>query len=207
MCETCSYGYAHQSFALHPQHYLMYLTQKFIRNGGHIIRSRINHILDPLIDPNVVIIVNCTGNGARTLGGVQDILCYPIRGQTVLVNAPDVKKTITQLGKNVSYIIPRPDGNVILGGTRDSYSWVETPSLETEARIIQDCVTMCPQLVKHGFKTVDIVGRGVGFRPGRIGGPRIEANPVFMHNDRRKCIVAHNYGHASYGTLLIVIFI
>lgn len=43
--------------------------------------------------------INCTGLGARFMGGVHDDAVFPTRGQTVVVNAPHIKKTITHLGK------------------------------------------------------------------------------------------------------------
>lgn len=43
-------------------------------------------------------VVNCTGLGARYLGGVEDHQVYPTRGQTVVAYAPSIKETITHLG-------------------------------------------------------------------------------------------------------------
>lgn len=70
-------------------------------------------------DPSTKIVFNCTGNGARTLGGVQDTKCYPTRGQILLTRAPHVTKNVMRHGKDYeTYIIPRPqsNGNIILGG-------------------------------------------------------------------------------------------
>lgn len=87
--------------------------------------------------PPVDAVVNCTGLGARYLGGVEDDQVYPTRGQTVVAYAPSIKETITHLGKYrgniyicsneaydmsvgkdfITYVIPRSDGTVVLGGT------------------------------------------------------------------------------------------
>lgn len=89
--------------------------------------------------PPVDAVVNCTGLGARYLGGVDDDQVYPTRGQTVVAYAPSIKETITHLGKRhdtiylcsdetydklsiigkdfITYVIPRSDGTVVLGGT------------------------------------------------------------------------------------------
>jgi D-amino-acid oxidase len=83
--------------------YLKWLQSKFEVLGGKIVRQDISHIdqVVDLIDKNIdqFAVINCTGLGARFLGGVQDSAVYPTRGQTVIVKAPHIKKTITHVGK------------------------------------------------------------------------------------------------------------
>lgn len=56
-------------------------------------------------------------------------------------------------------------------------------------------IAACPQLVKEGqgIEGLDIVRHGVGLRPLREGGPRIEKDLI----DGVK--VVHNYGHGGFG--------
>lgn len=61
------------------------------------------------------VIVVCTGIGSRSLGGVEDLDVYPVRGQTVLIRAPWVKFGISEkTSECISYIIPRQSGDVSL---------------------------------------------------------------------------------------------
>jgi hypothetical protein len=84
--------------------YLVWLQRQVEALGGRLYRARLANWSDVLqvipasvgLLPNVVI--NCTGNGARTLGGVQDFDCYPTRGQTVLVRCPGFRKSLTLVG-------------------------------------------------------------------------------------------------------------
>lgn len=125
-------------------HYLRWLLHQFITQGGQVQRATLSHIQDVFGmehrggKPDAV--VNCTGLGARYLDGVNDIAMFPTRGQTVVVWAPHVRRTITRMGKRgsnfiaeeaeqfnkvglgkdyITYVIPRSDGTVVLGGTMD----------------------------------------------------------------------------------------
>lgn len=69
--------------------YLSWLVSECLKAGVKLKRASISHI-DELFaldingqPPDVV--VNCSGLGAATIGGVQDKNMIPIRGQTVLV--------------------------------------------------------------------------------------------------------------------------
>ena len=56
----------------------------------------------------------CLGLGARKLAGVDDLDVYPIRGQTVILQAPWVRSGISLSDENgaFSYVIPRGPGEV-----------------------------------------------------------------------------------------------
>jgi D-amino-acid oxidase len=104
--------------------YLKWLEQQFRKLGGKIIKQSIAHIYELFNffphnnHATTAVVINCTGLGAKYLGGVQDDALFPTRGQTMIVNAPNIKKTITHVGtEGITYVIPRSDGTVILGGT------------------------------------------------------------------------------------------
>lgn len=97
------------------------MLNKFVSKGGQLVHSSVQHIsqvLDgaysnpPGQSPSAVIV--CLGLGARFLGGVEDKDMFPIRGQTVLINAPWVRfgRTISSLDGRWTYIIPRRSGGV-----------------------------------------------------------------------------------------------
>ena len=59
-------------------------------------------------------LIVCVGLGARTLGGVEDKDVYPVRGQTVLLQAPWIeggRSLVVESGAK-TYIAPRRDGTV-----------------------------------------------------------------------------------------------
>jgi hypothetical protein len=99
---------------------------RFLASGGQIVRANVQHI-QQVVEGGVAVflgatpkpgsvdaIVNCTGLGARSLGGVEDKDVYPQRGQTVIVHAPWVKegRSLVSHEGSRTYIIPRRGGNV-----------------------------------------------------------------------------------------------
>jgi D-amino-acid oxidase len=76
-----------------------------IKHGGSFYRARLARWQDairavpgpPAAAQIQHIVINCTGNGAGTLGGIEDSKCYPTRGQTVLVRCPGFNRTYTRL--------------------------------------------------------------------------------------------------------------
>lgn len=55
-------------------------------------------------------------------------------------------------------------------------------------------VEVCPKLTGgRGIEHLDIIRHGVGLRPAREGGTRIESEKI------NGVWVVHNYGHAGYG--------
>lgn len=56
------------------------------------------------------------------------------------------------------------------------------------------CVEICPSLTGgKGLEHLSIIRHGVGFRPVRLGGTRIEKERI------DNVWVVHNYGHGGYG--------
>ncbi|KAF9057156.1 D-aspartate oxidase [Panaeolus papilionaceus] len=206
--------------------YLNYLLMRFLANGGRILRGSIMHINQVLEggtrlfsggsphDPLPDAVINCTGIGARFLGGVEDKAVYPIRGQTVLIRAPWVRfgRTETLTGDGAfTYIIPRRSSDVIVGGTRSVDDWHPRPRPETTMDILERGLKLCPELAPPDIRAVreptveDLlrhkVGEGCGLRPARKGGVRLEVewkDGKQVHRDGRIPVI-HNYGHGGYG--------
>lgn len=68
------------------------------------------------------ILVNSTGFGALHLEDVKDQDMEMIRGQTVVIKSSYKECLMHDTGKSYTYVIPRLDGTVILGGIRDKNS-------------------------------------------------------------------------------------
>ncbi|CAG8818848.1 23900_t:CDS:2, partial [Racocetra persica] len=119
---------------------------------------------------------------SHELGGVKDKNLYPVRGQSVTVKLSQscLKWACFRRGyngepKTVTYIIPRENGNVILGGTLEE----NNPSTDIDhnlaGKIIQRCLATRPDLLPKDQTELTIIGHRAGLRPCRKGGVRIEA--------------------------------
>ncbi|KAI8922480.1 hypothetical protein DFJ77DRAFT_446790 [Powellomyces hirtus] len=217
---TCEFGISYETVCINVPKYLLWLLEKFRALGGTTLTRTLTHIDDAFTLPSTFpttttpsttthqhhhqpdqpdIIINCTGFGARTLAGVADTHVYPTRGQTVHVRAPHVRHTVTKLGsvhEDFTYIIPRDDGIVVLGGTYQANNDSLTPDPTTAASIVERCLAICPELVPNG-KQLDVVNQKVGLRPTRVGGVRCDAE--WKHHRGRRVLLVHNYGHGGYG--------
>ncbi|CAB4487008.1 FAD dependent oxidoreductase [Rhizophagus irregularis] len=194
------YGISYVTVSMDVPKYLRWLLNQFTNAGGKTEKVHLNHLNDAF-EPGVDIIVNCTGINARTFGGVDDDKVFPIRGQLVAVWAPHVKiaKTLSHEDNTRTYIIPREDGEVILGGTLDVNEIDGTPDPKTAESILNRCAKLCPELHQgKGLSSLQIIRHTVGLRPARKDGIRLEAE-ISRNSAGNNVIVCHNYGHGSSG--------
>lgn len=207
-----------ESWTINPPKFCAYLAERLRSRGVPIVRKRVAS-LDEAFNAfgPVDFVVNATALGAQTLLGVQDSAVHPVRGQTVLVRAPNVSTVYGVRDKRLPkseaiYVIPRPgtDGCVILGGTnlRDDYSILPRP--ETAERILKNCFAICPELARGGksWKDIEVVSHNVGLRPARDGGFRCEIEETSVGSTemvpgvkggKRRVAVLHCYGSGSTG--------
>jgi D-amino-acid oxidase len=186
-------------------------------------------------------VVNCTGLGALTLGGVLDGKVFPARGQIVLVRN-DPKGMFVTSGTDdgadeATYIMHRASGKLctkllfvvsgawhsstpilldlsfshykwtkslangyytgggtILGGCLQHNNWESQPCPNLAVRIMKRSVAVCPALADgKGIDGLSIIRHGVGLRPMREGGPRVEKELI------DGVYTVHCYGHGGYG--------
>lgn len=82
-------GTAFTSVCIDTAVYLAYLKGQCLKQGVVFKRAVVKHISDAAkhhhLGQEVDVIVNCSGLGARKLGGVMDLDVIPVRGQIVLV--------------------------------------------------------------------------------------------------------------------------
>ena len=82
-------GVGFTSVCINTALYLQWLSSQCLKNGATITRGVVKHVADAAyihaVDRQADIVVNCTGLSSLKLGGVEDPLVYPVRGQTVLV--------------------------------------------------------------------------------------------------------------------------
>lgn len=86
-------------------------------------------------------------------------------------------------------------GGTILGGSYQINNWDPLPDPNLAIRIMKRCIELCPNLVAEGqgIEGLKVIRQGVGLRPLRPNGPRIEQEEI------DGVWVVHNYGHGGFG--------
>ncbi|KAF8178101.1 hypothetical protein K438DRAFT_1277948 [Mycena galopus ATCC 62051] len=223
-------GHSWTTVCIDVPNYLPYLLDRFFKLGGHAFRTTItslsslvsatdrpalegftfdstsgSDIASPTPTFNPAVVINCTGLGALTLEDVLDTDTYPTRGETVIIRAPWVQPSITYYFANsdISYIIPRKSGDIVLGGSWGVNDWHPTSRPETSKSIRERGVRIYPELLPPGkreardINDLDVIAACVGLRTSRKSGVRLETS--FLEADGRKISVIHNYGHGGGG--------
>ncbi len=165
--------------------YLSYLQTRFQQNAGTIIQQEIESFSE--LASEYPIIVNCSGVGARELA--EDTAVYPIRGQTVILDAPEIQEGYTD-DEAFTYIYIRSDG-VLLGGVKQA----EMSTWEVDSATRDDILARC-SAVDARVNNRPIIKETVGFRPGRYA-VRLEAEQFSDDG-----LLIHNYGHGGTGFTL-----
>lgn len=199
MASGCEFG----SVCINVMLYLPWLLGKCRANGVVFRRGQVKHISEAAALSHTGkaadVVVNTTGLMSCRLGGVMDQNVVPVRGQVVVVRN-EAPYMITKSGTDdaddeVAYIMMRASGGgTILGGTYQKGQWESQPDPNIAMRIMRRAVEMMPELTNgKGVEGLDIVRHGVGLRPYRNGGVRIEKEKI------DGTWVVHNYGHAGWG--------
>ncbi|KAF9113426.1 hypothetical protein BGX27_001601 [Mortierella sp. AM989] len=210
-------AYSYNTPVITPSIYLNFLLEQFKTAGGRVQQRKLSHIGEASLwvgtkPKPVKIIVNCTGFEARHLGGAKDFRCYQTRGQTVVVRAGWIHETITWISKSgsIMYVIPRANGEVVLGGSHEAFQSNESVSATKTTHILKTIMKRYPRILSPGASAValsqsngllskfDIVDQKVGFRPSRLGGTRVEVEHGHTGYGQR-VLIAHNYGHGGAG--------
>ncbi|KAL3669426.1 hypothetical protein V7S43_005820 [Phytophthora oleae] len=140
------------------------------------------------------LLVNCSGLAAKELA--HDDAVFPIRGQIIKVHNPKLDKYLAAIHRDGhhTYIIPRPHGDVVLGGTVQPHQWsTENDDSDVEG-VWERCCKLWPEV-----RNSQVIGPGAGLRPGRTGGVRLEMEPM---PTQRGALVIHNYAHGGSGHTL-----
>lgn len=200
------FGISFDTFTIEVQRYLGYLQSKIQALGGIIVRARLSSdegFKDTVAAAKYALglaslycfsaIVNASGIGAREL--VSDKTLYPIRGQTVRVQGV-AKYCTTRLGNGKNdrtAIIPRPGENItIIGVTVEPDIENTKADLDVVPELLQAAKPYSPELLNEQGEFT-MIGTGVGLRPGRKGGARVELERM------DDLIVVHAYGVAGAG--------
>ncbi|CAG9985016.1 unnamed protein product, partial [Clonostachys byssicola] len=193
------FGFEVSTFVINVQKYLPWLQAEAAKLGIELRRAIIDDLSEiPGQLPTTSAIFNCTGLGSLTLKGVEDQDVYPAKGQVYLVEAPPSGiskmyfRSSQRLGSHSTHVFPRgKDGGVILGGCRLNGDSNEEFDSAIGQSIKERCCALVPELGRP--EDLRIIKQGVGFRPSRINGARIELERKYGVK------VIHNYGAGGSG--------
>ena len=197
-------GTAFTTVCINTALYLPWLASQCLKYGAQIRRGNVKHISEAAnlhhSGKRADLVVNATGLASLKLGGVEDTTMYPARGQiTVVRNDPGMMASTSGTddgGDEACYIMHRAaGGGTVLGGCFQVGNWESQVDLNLSTRIMKRAVALCPSLVPEGagIEALDVVRHGVGLRPMRKDGIRVEKEVIGGLQ------VVHNYGHAGYG--------
>lgn len=210
------------TISLQPSEYLKCLLEHYNCDRLTIHRGTISSLLHAKEQflPNANLIINASGLGARYLADVNDKLVIPIRGQTVVVKK---LRSLCQNSQNdeqiqclfvegtrsndhdMIYAISRACSNeILLGGSAEIGSFSTLPYKDQIQRIMKNIKQYSNHLgvdEQASIMNPSIIHTGVGLRPGRKGGSRLE-----WQNEKKDCKgkqilppVIHAYGFGKTG--------
>ncbi|KAI9916594.1 hypothetical protein PsorP6_018208 [Peronosclerospora sorghi] len=185
-----THGFAFDALIYNPRIFMQWLHREIQKLGGTLEQRRVKSLEHEECD----VLVNCAGLMSKSLA--KDDTLYPIRGQVINVHNPKLNKQITFLDKEQehTYIIPRPNGDVILGGTVQEHNWSTENNEHDVKEIWARCCRLWPEVANS-----KVIATMTGLRPGRRGGVRLE---VVAAPTQRGPLIIHNYGHGGSGHTL-----
>lgn len=168
-----------------PPIYLERLHEQFLAAGGGLELRKVDSLEE--LAGEAPLLVNCSGVGARELANDDSV--YPLRGQTILTDAQDIRVGYMD-NSSVDHIFPRADG-VLIGGVKVKGDW----NRQLDPAISADILSRVAKVEKR-LAGAKVLREFVGLRPGRDE-VRLEIETL-----TKRCSVIHNYGHAAVGYTL-----
>ena len=115
-------------------------------------------------------------------------------GQYIRLHAPSIKHVYIT---NESFIVPKADNtDVVLGSVYQKGRSDTAIQQEDTESLLRRCEAFVPSI-----RRMPIIKVGVGIRPGRYGGHRIELGWV-QSSQGQTIPIIHNYGHGPKGIAL-----
>lgn len=211
-----SFACGYDTWVLNAPLYVAFLYRRLaFHYGVTFVQKKLKSLSQvPSLFPGkkIAAVINATATGLLWDGSL-DPKCFPIRGQTLLLNVPPscqyLNKTITHQNiakEEWTFVIPRPlDGGLILGGTKQVNSTEPQPIKKDVTDLLDRARRIFPDLFVDG-KDPKIEKINVGFRPARKTGSRVELEELDPSSGAKYLVHAYGNGgmgfEASYGMAL-----
>ncbi|KAM0427836.1 hypothetical protein ACHAPT_007293 [Fusarium lateritium] len=177
-------GITYTTFVLNPNIFMPWLKQQLESSGVKFRRMNLQSLSDAHHLGHDVLI-NATGEGPKHLSDIKDQDMNLLRGQVMIIKSDYKKSFMRDDGKTYTYVIPRLDGTVILGGIRDP----DITKTEVDMDVDQDVSLWIPFSENSNLIWPDRnKSHNVGIRPYRFSGMRIEKETKDGQN------IIHAYG-------------
>ncbi|KAF4945779.1 hypothetical protein FSARC_14362 [Fusarium sarcochroum] len=187
LAEGVNYGVTYTTIVLNPNIFLSWLQRNLESSGVKFKRMKLNSLSDAR-HLGHDILINASGLGPRDLVDVQDPNMVFLKGQIIIVKSDYKKSFMRDDGKDYTYVIPRLDGTVIIGGIRDPDISNMEVDLEVDKDIMRRVNKSLPEHFSADPADYEILGHNVGIRPYRSNGMRIEKEVKDGQN------IVHAYG-------------
>ncbi|POM58261.1 D-aspartate oxidase [Phytophthora palmivora] len=184
------HGFAFRTIIYNTGVFMKWLQKEFRKFGGTFEKRR---VID-LDAEDCDLLVNCSGLAAKELA--KDDTVYPIRGQIIKIHNPKLDKYAAVIHRDGhhTYIIPRPHGDVVLGGTVQPHNWSTKNDDSDVDGVWERCCQLWPEV-----RNSKVIGPMAGLRPGRTGGVRLAMEPL---PTKSGAVIIHNYAHGGSGHTL-----
>ncbi|SGZ56693.1 CIC11C00000003619 [Sungouiella intermedia] len=146
-----SFGIKFLTWNFNCPKFLLSMQKYLAGQGVQFERRKLSHISQGF-SSGVKFVFNCTGIGARSIGGVEDTKVYPTRGQVLVVKAPHINENVMRWGDDyATYIIKRPYSNdhLVLGGFLQKDDWTPDTIKEQNVDILQRTTTLLPKSLRR----------------------------------------------------------
>ena len=188
------WGCKYDTYCVNVPVYCNWMMRLFVERGGVVLRRRLASAREAFEvlkrdGKRVRTVVNCSGRNFD-----RDPKMKIIRGQTVLVKQPyHATKTWQHSDGSWTFLIARPGGGTIVGGTKEIGDAEDRARPETTAALLKSAAKCFPDFVSSAdtFETEKI---NVGRRPWREGGVKLEVE--YLDADQT---IIHSYGLGGRG--------
>lgn len=176
------------------------LHQSLIKNGVHIIENvevrsievQANQVTGVATSKGVFNadrVVIAAGAWSSAIGH-SPVRIFPVRGQMLRINAPDLGLKPVLL-KDGAYIIPRGDGQILIGSTIEDVGFDKATTPEAAQQLMAKAIAMLPALSDY-----TVSQQWAGLRPASEKGiPVIQSHPEING-------LFYNTGHFRNGVVL-----
>lgn len=115
------------------------------------------------------LVVLAAGAASQLIDGIPDEdrpPVRPVKGQLLIVRGPTAPPLLTRAVRgsvrgSAVYLVPRPDGRIIVGATVEEQGWDARPTVDATYTLLRDATALLP-----GLSECELLDTLVGFRPG-----------------------------------------